>query len=269
MLAVSSNSKLGKEYLSPSRINTFFNCPRNYYYHYVLGLQSKPSIHLYRGSLVHQLIDDLFALKDCSSPNKFLKAELKKRWNPSAEGIVLSVDDNKKFYKDTEQMLNLFARRVADKVKAVLLSGKAHSKIHAWNFAKPRLSEHHLINEEHKVHGIIDSVEKDFDDRVFIVDYKTSTLYKNVVNEDYVRQLRIYSLLYLKEFGRLPTYAAIHYLRYGEIYLFAVTQDMIDKAVEDISFVRKYTQSTQMSDYPKCDKAFCDHHYFEDEGIKI
>ena len=46
--------------LSPSKINTYLKCPREFYYKYIAKLPEKKTIHLFRGTLVHQVLEDLF-----------------------------------------------------------------------------------------------------------------------------------------------------------------------------------------------------------------
>ena len=46
--------------LSPSKINTYYKCPREFYYKYIAKLPEQKTIHLFRGTLVHQILEDLF-----------------------------------------------------------------------------------------------------------------------------------------------------------------------------------------------------------------
>ena len=46
--------------LSPSKINTYKKCPREFYYKYIAQLPEKKTIHLFRGSLVHKILETLF-----------------------------------------------------------------------------------------------------------------------------------------------------------------------------------------------------------------
>ena len=41
--------------LSPSKINTYMKCPREFYYKYIAKIPEKKTIHLFRGTLVHYL----------------------------------------------------------------------------------------------------------------------------------------------------------------------------------------------------------------------
>ena len=49
--------------LSPSKINTYLKCPREFYYKYISKLPEKKTIHLFRGTLVHKVLEDLFRNK--------------------------------------------------------------------------------------------------------------------------------------------------------------------------------------------------------------
>ena len=49
--------------LSPSKINTFRKCQREFYYKYIEKLPEQKTIHLFRGTLVHAILEDLFKTK--------------------------------------------------------------------------------------------------------------------------------------------------------------------------------------------------------------
>ena len=49
--------------LSPSKINTFRKCQREFYYKYIAKLPEQKTIHLFRGTLVHAILEDLFKIK--------------------------------------------------------------------------------------------------------------------------------------------------------------------------------------------------------------
>ena len=44
--------------LSPSKINTYHKCPREFYYKYIAQMPEKKTIHLFRGTLVHAVLED-------------------------------------------------------------------------------------------------------------------------------------------------------------------------------------------------------------------
>ena len=71
--------------LSPSKINTYMKCPREFYYKYIAKLPEKKTIHLFRGSLVHKILERLFKyqFKNMSSwekgaPSIWIQGEFEK-----------------------------------------------------------------------------------------------------------------------------------------------------------------------------------------------
>lgn len=239
-----------ERFLSPSQINCYLRCPRLFYYRYVLRVEQSPSIHLYKGSLIHSLIEDAFKNKTYIQLDKYLTSEIKKRWDPQSEEVLLTQKENKSHYNDSIAIVKSFGKMFDTKLKLMLEDERIRDINHAWNSAKPTLSEFKIRNDELKIQGIIDSIETDFDGRTFIVDYKTSKKYKNMVSEEYVRQLSIYAWLYAEANKRKPDYVGINYLRYGEVYMFPVTQQMLDDTKQLIINVQNKTKSMDINDYP-------------------
>ena len=73
--------------LSPSKINTYMKCPREFYYKYIAKIPEKKTIHLFRGTLVHAVLEDLFkkafrsfkAWED-GDPEKWMQEQFEKGW---------------------------------------------------------------------------------------------------------------------------------------------------------------------------------------------
>ena len=259
--------------LSPSSINTFLRSPRLFYYQYILGMKSPPNIHLYKGSFVHGILEDLFSGGRYIDPKVYCTTRMND-WNPP-QAIIQHMKEGEteeNHRNETAKILQVFATRLTEKIEMILLEGKARDKNHAWNLIKPKLREHKIFDTERNVVGIIDSVETNFDDEVYVMDYKTSKLYKNTMSTEYVRQIAIYAYLFKKEFGKLPQYVGINYLRYGETYMIPLwimdgkLGEMLEaQAIADIEYVRKNTVSTNIEDYPKGNDEFAnqDIEYFE------
>lgn len=245
--------------LSPSAINTFFRCPRLFYYNYMLKERGPFNIHLYKGNFVHKALEDLFAISSYPNTKEFV-ANRMEMWK--APDYLFDTEEEKKFHKlEATKMIESFVKRFEEKLDMVMLEGKARDVNHAWNLCKPRLREHKIYDKENHIVGIIDSIETNFDEEVYLVDYKTSKLYKNTISSDYIRQLKLYAYLYRKEFGKLPNYVAVNYLRYGEVFVVPIdliSETVIDSAVDDINHVRANCVSTEIEDYPACNNDWCD-----------
>ena len=256
--------------LSPSAINTYYRSPRLFYYQYILKMKTPLNIHLYKGNFVHKILENLFSATSFRDTQAYCNNEIKK-WNPP-EFIHkdMTPEERELQVKEVEMMLTTFCNRLNQKIEMALVQGKAKDKHHAWNLIKPRMREQKIYDKERNIVGIIDSVETNFDKEVYVIDYKTSSLYKHTMATEYFRQISIYAYLYLKEHGRVPDYVGIDYLRYGEVYMVPLwignLKDMvIEQAKNDIDMVRAHTKSRNIEDYPKGtdDFALRDIEYFE------
>lgn len=236
--------------LSPTAINTWFKSPRLFYYRYKAGIPIVPSIHLYKGSLIHELIETAF------QPDKYVDIRgdtlkrLQQRWNPETDGVILDKKDNHKHRKDAANILKMFGATFNARLKLLMEDEKIGTKDKAWSVLKPKHSEYEIIDNQLRLKGIIDAIETDYSGRTFIIDYKTSHKYKNAVPEDYMRQIRLYALLYSRYFKKLPDYVGINYLRYGETYLVPIDQSIVNKAQTEVELVHNKTQSENINDYP-------------------
>ena len=65
--------------LSPSSINTWFKCPRGFYYQYIKKSKTKPSIHLVKGIIVHEVLE-YFYRKYQEDLHTHLFQLLKEKW---------------------------------------------------------------------------------------------------------------------------------------------------------------------------------------------
>ena len=73
--------------LSPSKINTYYKCPREFYYKYIAKIPEKKTIHLFRGTLVHAVLEDLFKKQfrnfsswEKGNPSEWMEEQFQERW---------------------------------------------------------------------------------------------------------------------------------------------------------------------------------------------
>lgn len=232
---------------SPTSINTFLKCPRLYYYRYILKIPIEPNIHLYKGSLIHSILEDVFKNTKYINLLTETKNLIEKRWK-----VDFKIDKKEELLHKKEALLMLknFSFMFENRLRLLLLEEKIKDKNHAWNFLKPKMKELEIVDNDLNFKGIIDVVEKDFNDRIFIIDYKTSKKFKDMIPEEYVRQVSFYAMLFFRKYKILPDYVGINYLRYGEICYLPVNTDMIKESERIIAFVRKNTVSKNIEDYP-------------------
>ena len=229
--------------LSPSKINTFLQCPRNFYYRYIAKLPDKLTLHLFRGTIVHDILERIFE-QDFKYPSRWRNGEpqewalleFRRLWAIKKEKMpYLFKDPNidaEVMERETIDLLVNFCHRVEKKLHELMDWKVARSKDMALKQLKPHFREVRLNNKELKIRGIVDVVVKDFEDNISIVDYKTSKRYGSWLPDDYYRQLIIYALLYKEETGVTPKFAGIDWLRYDDCYFVAINDGVIEEARE-------------------------------------
>lgn len=247
---------------SPSSINTYKQCPRKYYYIYIKRLSTKPSIHLVRGTIVHETLELFFERSIQYSTGNLLTdlqlhtlTILKERWaahDKEVSSLDLTVAEIVNYKEETTFMIlnwiNYFWAKIEDRMKRGL-SFEAAFKV-----LTPRREEEYL-SEEYKIRGYIDAIHEE-NGHVQIMDYKTSK--HAVISEEYRLQLAIYALLYNKTHGRVPDKVGIFFLKHGE-QLLDVNDELIKHADLEIRWVHERTQTDDIRDYPKKPGPLCNY----------
>lgn len=244
--------------LSPTSINTYVQCPRSYYLKYIKKMPQPVSKHMKRGTIVHEIIEDLFKKKGPFGLKPFVTTELERRWSMKGARDI-TPEEEPAFKAETLQMLLSFVDLIDIKITNLLCEGGiCKDKFHAWNIIKPRMQEEAIKIPEIALQGKIDAIHEYEDEtgekQIFIIDYKTSKLWRYAVSNDYILQGKIYALLYKRKYGRMPTHVGFNYIRYGEIMNFFFTEEQINETELYVQDIRKKTLSMNLADYP----CFCD-----------
>ncbi|MBU4501946.1 MAG: PD-(D/E)XK nuclease family protein [Nanoarchaeota archaeon] len=253
-----------KRVQSPSSINTYFQCPRRYYFIYNLKMRTSPSIHLVRGSITHKILEDFFKIDPSAIENNYRENMqiivldmLKKYWaNSSSQLAMLNMKDEEidAFYNETQMMLinwlNQFTNKIDDKI------AQGSNFVESFNNFKPK-TEIQYTDQELMVRGFIDAIEE-CDGEIRLMDYKTS---KNAhISDEYRTQLAIYALLYEKRHGVRPHKVGIYFLKDTE-HLLDVDDELIKHGQFMIEQIHACTDEIDhISDYPKKESGLCKWH---------
>lgn len=244
---------------SASSINLFRECPRKYFYRYVMGLEILPTIHMTRGSIVHSVLEDFFDMPldgvDVSNfRGKFqstIFSLLIKEWDAKRSELSaykLSPQQLQLYFEETVVMLLNWLTAFCDK-----LERRRKPLVDAFKELSPVSKERLYESQRHAVRGFIDTVFH-IDGEVHIMDYKTSKAPE--ITDDYHLQLAIYAMLYEEAHGRAPDKVGINFLRHGE-KLLHVDRQLIDFAQREVALVHEKTKSDRMDDYPMCVSSGC------------
>jgi putative RecB family exonuclease len=224
-------------------------CPREFYYKYIAKIPEKKTIHLFRGTLVHQILEDLFKQKfrtlpqwEKGGPAIWVQDQFEKGWEEKIAKHkwlweVHTDDEMKAMYIETEALLQNFVASVNKKLTEMVQWKIFRNKQQAWNAVAPKYAEKWVKSQEYAIVGVIDVVCNDFDGGTTLLDYKTSKRYGAYLPEEYYRQLIIYAFLYTLEMGEMPTFVGVNYLRFDDTFFVKVNQEVLDEAKDLIKFV--------------------------------
>ncbi|HEQ78953.1 MAG TPA: PD-(D/E)XK nuclease family protein [Euryarchaeota archaeon] len=246
--------------LSPSQVNLFIQCPRKWYYRYVMKIPEEETFAQVRGSAVHYVVEHFFDYKMAGAMNlDDIQKALLKRGRMLLEEAWRSNRIDERWpdegIEHSQEIVDRFVQRIVWQIRD--LTRKLGDPVRAWNYVKPSRRELHIKNDELGLQGFIDSVvEKD--GMTILVDYKTSTIYKHPHSKDYQRQLMLYALMWEREYGKLPDSVSIDYLLYGQIFAIPVRKELVDDVEVLVKNIRTRMVSEKIDDYPQDEtRKFC------------
>ena len=241
--------KIAKRMLSPTAINTYLSCPRKYWLRYIKKLKSKPSIHLIRGSAVHQALYQFNQSAEVRPQPENREVEetrllslFETAWLKAGHQLSsLGLPDNEllQFKDESMAMLKGFITWRHD--------NKAFT---------PSRAEYKIWSSHLGLMGIVDAVH-DYPFGPVLVDYKTSK--KAEVTADIWRQASLYALLYQDKTGNPPEQIWIHFLIDAKNPQVIMVDDaMISYASALVESVRSSTLSDLEEDYPCTCGGWCE-----------
>ncbi len=245
--------------LSPSSINTYLKCPRQFFYSYIERLPQETTTHLIKGSVVHETLELFFSKYEKNMETKMDEFFLQvwKKYEQQWLELNLPEEETKKEIEDCRRILMMQVVLLQMKMDGLTEIGKASSKQDAFKKLSPRFKELWVEDKYLNLCGYIDRVDVDFNGNTKICDYKTSTKYGIGMPEDYRLQCGIYALLYFRQTGILPETVSINYLRYGEEPSVFVTPSLLKETLDKVQYVRERTGSRNIEDYPLKEQKLC------------
>lgn len=245
--------------LSPTSINVWYKCPRQYFYTYIARLKVKPTIELVKGSIIHKVLEEFYE-EFKPDLREHLINTFYKVWSENKNRVrelEVTQDIETHMKADAINILLEYYNSIKRKIDMYKFMGKAEDDYHGFYLLKPKFREKYITDPDLKLCGYIDRVNIDFDGLITIGDYKTSNKFGIGFPIDYKRQLALYSLLYRNKEKVTPDFAAVIFLRFGEEYLLEVTPSLLRYAQETADEVYRATRSTNIKDYPMRESNLC------------
>jgi CRISPR/Cas system-associated exonuclease Cas4 (RecB family) len=235
--------------MSPTAINTYFSCPRKFYFRYVRKLPTRPSIYLIRGQIIHNTLRRFHEARPQSNspdPLSATKSALfgvfSKEWQnheKALQSLDLPAERLDFFRHESEQMLKNFAEWFCRE-----------------GMRRPAFSELKIFSNPLRLMGIIDAVMTQ-NDRIVLVDYKTSS--SRNISEDILRQAALYALLYQDKYGQVPEAVWIHFIKDpANPEVIEIDEELLVYGKIVLESVRSKTVSSDEKDYPCTCGGFCE-----------
>ena len=148
---------------SPSSINTYNQCPRKYFYRYIIKIETEKSIYLVRGGIMHKVLEEFFKINPKTIDPANYSREVMNRatelfirnWEGNTEdlhGCELSMEELYEYYTESMTMLKRWVGSFCERMGQELWSC---TLAEAFNKHRPE-TEVHLISERHGVQGFND-----------------------------------------------------------------------------------------------------------------
>lgn len=248
---------MAKRVESPSSINTFKQCSRKYYYHYIAKLPTIPNVHQVRGNIVHSTLENFYDVDVTHFTDENYASNIRgviqrlflHYWNTYQKelfGLQLNKDQERFYFEETMLMLLNWANHCIEELQQTMLRRNIHFQ-QAFAELTP-LREQEFRSEKHSVHGFVDAIRY-VEEEIQIIDYKTNA--GSELKEEIRLQLAIYSLLYSETYGRLPTKVGAFFLRH-KIKWMNVDEELLNLARREIQMIHAHTSNgSNIADYPK------------------
>jgi putative RecB family exonuclease len=191
------------QWLSPTRILTFLDCPLLFKFKVIDQISEPTNIYAVKGTLIHKVLQDVFSVETRSQRNLTNALEnlqrAKKDLTNSSDfaDLKLSQSEERSFFEDAKTLIeNYFSMEDATKVDVKGVELQLHTDLDGLNLT-----------------GILDRLDKDSDDNYIIVDYKTGRIPLESQENERLAQLFIYAILCADNYGIVPTGVKLLYLR--------------------------------------------------------
>jgi putative RecB family exonuclease len=188
--------------LSPSRAADFLSCPLLYRYRTIDRLPEGSSPDAVRGTLVHQVLEDIFDLPAAQRTPSAAHTMLEPAWtrlqerSPSARQVAASLDEPSWLASAHEVLDRWFV--LEDPTRLEPLEREAYVEV--------------TLDNGLQLRGIIDRLDRAPDGALRVVDYKTASAVKEGYESKALFQLRVYALILWRTRGVVPRMLQLVYL---------------------------------------------------------
>ena len=258
--------------LSPSRASQYKTCPLQFKFANIDNIKEPTNEVQAKGTLVHEALEKMYNLPKDQRPELISQDDLKNELSTIQQSANGSGPKSKQLHDIFREIFvnNRSSDQYAELFKKIDLQKFGRdSKILLTQYLSmedPR--EVTAIENERRVtgalddlnlRGILDRMDKDKDENLIIVDYKSGKAPSPKYKEQRFFAMKLYALLIKNELGIMPKELKLIYLQNSTIHSLIVTEEMLKEAEEDIlSIWNDIKNSFSENSFPPKKNALCE-----------
>lgn len=235
--------------LSPSKIQTFEDCPLQFKFQHVLRVPTPSKTYFGMGTAIHAVAENMTKLqKEGKEPTEELALEiLEKQWDTSSYRNQRTKESQDK--DKSKEMIKTYLEWAENNPNTpVDVEPKFQIKLN-----------------DVTISGKIDRVEMTPDGEYEVIDFKTGYAYKtkNTIKEDV--QMNIYALGTEKLYGKLPKKTSLFYIKHNKIVPHFIEEEKLNEFKESLGekiesiFNEEFDAKPEYQKCSRCDYAsICD-----------
>ena len=211
--------------LSPSRASDYKNCPLKYRYLTIDKFKEPKTAEPLRGTLVHSVLERIFDVAPAERTPEYATSILPTEWskileeNPEYQELV-DEEGSAQWLHNAQILIDRY----------FLMEDPRR--------ANPYKREERIdyrFNEDMALKGFIDRLDKNADNDIRVLDYKTGKSPGLGHVDKALFQLKFYALAIFKESGRVPKELKLMYLGDGNAVVYHPTEKDMEETEEQIS----------------------------------
>lgn len=261
-------SELEMLQLSPSRISDFQQCPALYKYRAIDKLPERPGLDALRGSLVHLILEKLYAKKAIDRTFDSATSSTMRCWEEllSAEPDLICALDDKIEYPLT------LAHSIAQDRLDILFE---EVKVLVANYfgledptrVEPESTEKLIefdLNPNLKIKGYVDRIDRSPQGWIRINDYKTGKSPNENFSTKAMFQLKFYALVIFKQINEIPKMLRLIYLKNSQILTYEPTIKDLELTLAKVETIASQINEAKTTNlWPTRVSKLCDYCYFK------
>ena len=234
--------------LSASKVKTFKQCPRKFYYNYIEKLPKKQWDHFDLGTFVHSVLERFHKVFDQDGKADNLKKLMTESF--LMEKNILEKENrglSREILLSAKEMLMDYLYKIENEgLKSQVISLEEEFNI--------------KLNEDFSIIGFIDRIDKDSDGVFHILDYKTSKSAKYM--DDF--QLRVYGIHLLEKYPEIDFFRGSYIMLKLQSRLVSYKFNRIDIEKEKKKLIEMANIISQEKKWKTNQTALCDWCDFKD-----